>query len=150
MAEETSGPWLAMAVICESALQEGNGVLSIIRVMERIQAQGPLPELQPFNIKFTLVVVLRSGFYQGNAKVAVKPVTPSNESLPVIEGTILLEGADRGANVIMQAPAFPIKEEGLYWFDVEVNGVLMTRIPLRVMYQQVSQLPGNRPPANPR
>lgn len=149
MSNETSGPFLAMAVLCETSLQEANGVLSIIRIMERIQVNGPTPEMQPVNVKFTLVVVLRSGFYRGNAKVTIKPIPPSNTDMPAIEATVLLEGEDRGANLIINAPAFTVTEEGLYWFDVSVNGALFTRIPFRVMYQRVGPMPGLLPGTTP-
>ena len=149
MSEETSGPFLTMAVLCETTLQEQTGVLSIIRILERVQVAGPTPEMQPINLKFTLVVTLRSGFYRGNAKVKVKPIPPSNNDLPAIEATVLLEGEDRGANLIMNAPAFAVTEEGVYWFDVSVNGALFTRIPLRVMYQRVGPSPGSLPATKP-
>lgn len=149
MSDETSGPFLAMAVICETTLQEQTGQLSVIRVIERVQVGGLTAEMQPFNLKFTLLVVLRSGFYKGNAKVKIKPVPPSNKDVPAIETAILLEGDDRGANLIAVVPAFQVAEEGLYWFDVSVNGALFTRIPLRVMYQQVAPMPGLPPGTKP-
>lgn len=142
MPDETRGPFLAMAVLCEMAMQEANGVLSIIRVMERIQVNGPTPEMKAVPVKLSIVVVLRSGFYKGKASVAIKPIPPSNQEMKPIEASVLLEGDDRGANVIVNAPDFPISEEGLYWFDVSVNGALFTRIPLRVLYQRVGPSPG--------
>ena len=154
MPNETGGPFLAMAVICETALQEANGVLSIIRVLERIQVNGQTPEMTPVNIKLSIVVVLRSGFYKGNAKVVIKPIPPSNQDMNPIEVSVLLEGDDRGANVIVNAPEFPISEEGLYWFDVSVSDVLFTRIPFRVLYQRVGPTsdpgqPRTTPPGGP-
>src|SRR5947208_4912265 len=99
MSEETSGPFLAMAVLCETVLREQSGVLSVIRVLERLQIAGPTSEMQPVNVKFTVAVVLRSGFYRGNAKVKIKPIPPSHSDIPAIEATVLLEGDDRGANL---------------------------------------------------
>lgn len=54
--------------------------------------------------------------------------------MQAIQFPILLEGEDRGVNQILNL-SFGVDEEGLYWFDVLVDGALMTRIPMRVLYQ---------------
>lgn len=127
-----------MAVFCERVLEEKSGVLSIIRIIDRINlsAAADAPETMPeFPLKLTAVVSIKSGFLKGKYTVTVKPQTPSGESLPPVELPILLEGDDRGANLVLRF-AFNVKEEGLYWFDVLVQGTLLTRVPLRILYQR--------------
>jgi hypothetical protein len=143
MSQETSGPWVAIAVICETALQEASGVLSLIRVVDRFQVAGPTSEMQPVNLKFTIVVAFKAGFSRNSAIVSIKPIPPSNKDVPPIEASVLFEGEDRGVNLVLNIPGFQVSEQGLYWFDVSVDGVLFTRIPLRIMYQKVSgTMPG--------
>lgn len=150
MTQETTGPFVAIAVICETALQEASGVLSLIRIVDRFQIAGPTAEMQPVNLKFTIVVAFKAGFSRNNAVVTVKPIPPSHKDVPPIEASVLFEGEDRGVNLILNVPGFQVSEQGLYWFDVSVDGVLYTRIPLRIMYQRVSGtmqgLPGLQPP----
>src|SRR5439155_20368003 len=119
------------------------GVLSLIRVVDRFQIAGPTAEMQAVTLKFTIVVAFKAGFSRNSAVVNVKPVPPSNKDVPSIEASVLFEGEDRGVNLILNIPGFQISEQGLYWFDVSVDGVLFTRIPLRIMYQKVSgTMPG--------
>ena len=50
---------------------------------------------------------------------------------------MLFEGEDRGSNLIIQT-GFEFDAEGLYWFDVALDGHRVTRIPFRMLYQLVS------------
>jgi hypothetical protein len=55
-------------------------------------------------------------------------------TVQLLEAPVLLEGEDRGVNVVFQT-MFEPDGQGLYWFDVLFNGERVTRIPLRVVYQ---------------
>jgi hypothetical protein len=90
-----------------------------------VNAQHPL----------TLVVTLKSGAARGTFQLAVEREMPSGERGPVAEASIFLEGEDRGVNLIAET-AFEPEQQGLYWFDVKVDGSLLTRIPLRAVFQQ--------------
>jgi hypothetical protein len=56
---------------------------------------------------------------------------PQEAALPV-----LLEGEERGVNLLLGV-AFQAEQEGLYWFNVFFGDreVLLTRVPLRIVYQ---------------
>jgi hypothetical protein len=56
---------------------------------------------------------------------------------------ILFEGDDDGGVNVRLVLQFQAQEEGLYWFDVLLNDVLVSRMPLRVLYQVVTT---NLPP----
>lgn len=140
MDQSAMGPWLQMAVICHTALSETNGQLSIIRIFDRMIVPGTTPELQSQLIQITLAVAFKSGDLTGNQKISITPYAPGEKPLPPMEFPALFEGHERGVNLILPI-GFPISEDGLYWFDVAVNGHRYTRIPLRIIYQQVA-LPG--------
>jgi hypothetical protein len=143
-AEETERfrPWVQMAVFCQNALKENTGNLSIIRVIERVTipaqmvAQVAGQTQQPLTLPITLVVVLKSGFMKGSANIGIRQNTPSGKTLPPIEASALFEGDDRGIELVINM-GLQVTEEGLYWFDVLVNSELFTRVPLRVLYQQI-------------
>ena len=135
---EQQGPYLATAVFCEKVLEEKTGVLSIIRIIDRINlsAGSEAPENMPeFPLQLTAVVSLKAGFLRGKYSVTVKPRTPSGQELPSVVLPILLEGDDRGTNLVLKL-AFNVKEEGLYWFDVLIEDKLLTRMPMRILYQR--------------
>ena len=45
------------------------------------------------------------------------------------------EGEDRGVQVMLPV-TFEADQEGLYWFEVGFEGVRLTRMSLRVLYQR--------------
>ncbi len=144
MSKEASGPYVQAAAICERVLQEKDGVLSLIRLVDRftITAAGVAPpnEMPPSNVSVNIVIMLKSGFVRARHTLKIAPVTPSEKALPEFSTGVLFEGDDRGVNVIFNATVLA-REEGLYWFDVLLEDQLLTRIPLRIVYQRVSPGP---------
>jgi len=137
---DAMGPWLQFAVICQTALTETTGQVSIVRIFDRMMLAGESPTMKSQIVQLTLVIAFKSGSYTGPGKVAIHPFTPSERAMPPIEVSALFEGQERGAQLILPI-GFPVEEEGLYWFDISVNGLRYTRMPLRIMYQPMV-LPG--------
>jgi len=142
MSGETGGPYVQVAVLCEKVLQEKDGAVSIIRIVDRftVMVAGPAApdEMPPGTIHTNLVVTLKSGFLKGRQNLRIVPTTPSGKRLSELSTGVLLEGDDRGVNAIFDL-RLPVNEEGLYWFDVQLDEQLLTRIPLRLVYQRVVQ-----------
>ena len=145
-----TGPYLKSAVFCEKVLREADGVLSLIRIVDRviISAAGPgapdtMPEM-PYHI--TAVIMLTSGPAQGRHEIKVETEEPSGlKTQSPFLATVQMEGEDRGANVIIEM-GLRIKIEGRYWFHVHLDDTLLTKIPFRVMYART--LTGTqRPPS---
>ncbi len=137
---DAMGPWLQFAVICQTALTEAAGQVSIIRIFDRMILPGNTPTMQPQVVQLTLMVAFKSGSYSGTGKIGIQPYTPKETPLPPMEFQALFEGAERGTQLILPI-GFPVSEDGLYWFDITVNGQRYTRVPLRLIYQQMV-LPG--------
>jgi hypothetical protein len=139
---DSGGPYLCGAFICEKVLQEKDGVLSAIRIVDRIyhRAVGrDAPEnMPPVTLDLKMLLIFKSGKARGRYDVEVRPILPSQRVLQAVSLPMHLEGDDdRGANLIVNL-AFQATEEGLYWFEVLVNGESITRVPLRIVYQRVS------------
>jgi hypothetical protein len=141
------GPYLNFAVVCEKVLRETDDVLSLIRIIDRatvtIQvAEGaqspPVPPIPPV-IPLSFVVGLKSGGYVGSVPVKVRIDTPSGSEWPEVETPALFEeGEDRGAVIILPIQ-FPAQDEGIYWFTVQISGEVVTRVPLHVIKNEVTQ-----------
>ena len=132
------GPYLTSALLCELVLQESNGVNSIIRVIDRltVSATGlePPPEMPTSQHKYTLYVAFKSGSARGVKELKLRLQKPSGDSPPATTYPLNFEGEDdRGVNLVIQM-AIDIDEVGLWWFDVSLDGVSVTKIPLRVIY----------------
>lgn len=139
MGDGVGGPFIQLAVFCEKVLHEKDGVLSAIRIIDRFihstTAEGAPDLMPPINIGMFILVGFKSGDAKGKWELKVRPIAPSGQELPGFTGPILFEGDERGANVVIQY-SLAAKEEGLYWFDVMLNDKLLTRMPLRIIYQK--------------
>lgn len=147
-----TGPYLQAALLCEKVLNERDGVLSFIRVVDRIMisAVGPdVPaEMPPTAVNLTMVIVLKSGEARGSHPVRISFEAPSGQQFGDHQVPVLLEGdADRGHNMLINL-AFQAEQQGVYWFNVYFgdNDVLLTRTPLRIVYQPQRLGSGPRSP----
>ena len=135
-ANELSGPHVNAAFLCERVLIEQDSVASAIRIVDRmyflVDEEGE--PVAPHNV-LTLFVNLKSGQARGSYDVAVELERPSGERVPVIKSNVLLEGEERGVNILLPVDFQPEGGAGLYWFDILFDSQPLTRIPLRVVYQ---------------
>ena len=129
--------YLALAVFCEKVLRETDGVMSVIRIIDRFNVAGATPEMQPTVLQFTLLVSFKSGFLRGKQLLAVRPTSPDGNDLPQMAFPLLFEGDDERGTALIAQTNLVVDKEGLYWFDVHLNEELVTRMPLRVAYQQM-------------
>lgn len=102
----------------------------------------PGVQMPQATIQVTLVVLLKSGGLGGGKYgIRIKANSPTGKPLPDNQQSVFFNGGeDNGAllgiPVVLAAP-----EEGLYWFDVYFEDALLTRVPLRVLYQQAVHMP---------
>lgn len=149
------GPYLSAAFFCEKVLAEQDGVKSTIRIIDRVTRTvvhpNPPSEMEPFEYDMTLFLRFKSGRARGTHTLEVQPIKPSAETLPPVKMSILFEGEeDRGVDSV-GIMRIKFDQTGIYWFNVKLNDVMVTRIPFRVIYMpQVRQIPprsGSPPPA---
>jgi hypothetical protein len=140
----TGGPFVNAALICEKVLQERDGVLTAVRIIDRFtitavaSAAEPLDNIPLSVLNFSFLLVLKSGVFKGTAPVTIRVNSPSEQVVAQSTADVFFEGEERGVNIVSQMQ-FPVQEEGLYWLDVICLEQLMTRVPLRVFYQRVAQ-----------
>jgi hypothetical protein len=131
----------ANGAFCEKVLREADGVLSVIRVIDRLIYIGAEKEMQPFTHQFIVCLTFKSGLINHKMNISLKPISPEGRPLAEMTFPVLFEGDDRGAGIIVQLN-FTFETEGLYWFGVFVEDELVTRLPMRILYQQtVTSLP---------
>ena len=93
--------------------------------------------MPPAPVNLTLVIGLVSGFARGAFNVRVRTVSPSHKTLATAELPVLFEGEDRGVQLMLTL-GFQAEEEGLYWFEIFLHEQMLTRVPLRILYQRMS------------
>jgi hypothetical protein len=132
-------PILAVATICEKVLQEVDGTLSAVRIVDTVVLEpiGKSAPTVPFIVSLSALISLKAGEAKGDYRVKVVPRTPSGNSLSPFETTVSLTGGESGANVVFNF-VLNAKEDGLYWFDVYVEEVLFSRMPLKIQHKFAS------------
>ena len=141
------GPYIQVAAFCERVLREADGVISLIRVVDRVThtESGPNPpqQMPEFHYPLVLVLTLKPGVAHGRAEITITPELPSGETVSPITLTAQMEGPNRGVAIISQID-IPYRLEGLYWFSVAYDGMPFTRMPLEVLYSRT--VTGQPPP----
>ena len=138
------GPHLAAALLCEKVLREVDGVISAIRIVDRINhsavGANPPEEMQPFDYELTLFVSFKAGSARGPMPLEIRMQKPSGETASPHRSIMNFEGDDeRGVNLVA-IMKLRLDMPGLHWFDVYLSGHRVTRIPLRVVYlPQITQ-----------
>ena len=138
------GAHLHVATFCEKILREADGVISLIRMIDRFNVAGETEEMQPVVLQFTVFISFKSGILRGKQKIALRPISPTGKELPAMEIPVLFEGDDDRGPGLGIPVAWAVDEEGLFWWDLYLNNELVTRMPLRVTYQRTrTTIPGN-------
>lgn len=149
------GPYLSAAFVCEKVLEERGGVKSAIRIIDRVTRTvidpSPPEAMEPFDYDATLLLKLKSGWARGSFPLEVRLVKPSGENPPPLQQTVYFEGEeDRGIDIVVNM-RIKFDVTGIYWFQVYLRDVCLTRIPLRVIYmpqvRQIHRPSGGLPPA---
>jgi len=132
------GPYLELAVLCERVLEERDGVLSLVRLVDRLEVTVPGPAgaagpaaLAP--VQLFAVVGFKSGQVRGRHQLRLTLERPDGLRRLLAELPLLFEGEDRGARAIVGL-GFSLELEGLYWVDVQLDERWFMRMPLRVVY----------------
>ena len=141
-AGDTGGPYLAVAVLCEHALEEKDGVQSLIRIVDRLEVKVVGPdapdELPPGAVKTNLVLHLRGGQARGRGTIRLVMEKPSGQRSEMSRLPVYFEPEERVNRIVVDL-TINVQGEGLYWIDVihEEQGRLLTRIPLRLIYKPI-------------
>ena len=137
------GPYVQAATFCETVLVEKTDVVSVIRVVDRLMLStstlGAPAELPEGNvIRATLFVSLKADDAKGRHPITVRAHQPSGIVKPDHTVDATFEGDERGVILILTLGIEAI--EGLHWFDILVNETVLTRVPLRIIYQRTPAL----------
>ena len=124
-----SSPNLTFAVLCERVLQEKDGVLSIMRIADRVTVTEPVG-IDPGLVTVPLQMAL--GFrpsepVEGELQLRVQD--PSGGQTEPLKMGLLVRGAGEGTNVIIPL-TLNRPQTGVYWIEVVFAKQLLARVPL--------------------
>ncbi len=134
MPTDTEGPYLVTAVFCDNTIEDKTGVLSIIRIIDRVEIITP--SVQPPNfkvlLKTSLVVSFRSGDAKGNYDVILTIQPPDKDEQPLGKLPLLFQEPAQTANLMVNLN-LGIQRSGVYWFSVYLGERFITRTPLTIV-----------------
>ena len=135
-----TGPYLTVATFCEQVIEDKSGVLSLIRVVDRmnITTQGPTaPEQMPTTtLNWFLVLILKSGEARGSYPVKIEPELPTGVRLTPMTLSAHFEGGSRGVNIISRLD-MKLEMPGVYWFRIYLGDDFLTQVPVEVIYSRI-------------
>ncbi len=130
-------PHVAIATICEKVLKEGL-IVTLVRVIDTYRISAEPRTMPPGVLSFVIYVLLKSGDARGTRRIEIVGHSPSGERILAQSEKADFVGEENG--VAIECPTkLTVKDTGLYWFDVNVNGRTLSRIPLRISYTQRAQ-----------
>ena len=135
-------PQLRITALCERVLEEKDGAISLIRLIDRliITAEGTdVPkELPPGQVSLTAIMSWINGL--GNYEAKIRVNFPDGNSFNTASLPFYLDSLDRVHNIVLRL-TLPVKQPGIYWFNFMLGDEIKTKIPLRVIYQR-KEFPG--------
>jgi hypothetical protein len=138
MSSAIGGPFLQTAVFCEKVLQEKDGVVSAIRIIDRftISPPGGAPELMPpMNVGMVALIIFKSGDASGKFELKITPTSPSGKELATFTFPLTLAGGERSANIVINY-TLKAEEAGLYWFDIILGNKPYTKMSMNLIYER--------------
>ena len=136
-----TGPYIQAALFCDMAIEGKDGTWSLIRVIDTVTHSMTGPdapvEMPRFLCQLRAVIMLKSGKAQGRNTFKLVMEQPDTTRTEIGTGTVHFEGEHRGNNIVLNLNV-AFEQEGPYWFDFYVEQDLMTRMPLRVLYNRTT------------
>lgn len=151
MALPDTGPYLSAALICEKLIQESDGTVTVVRAVDRVSVNVTsnvpglaTPQVMPSIAinNLTMFIALKSGKARGSQTITVQLERPDGVKAPAQQVSVLFEGEERGANLIMNLNLI-LDIQGLYWFNVSLEDEFLTRVPLRLIYNRQGLVHGS-------
>jgi hypothetical protein len=130
------------ALLCERVLQESDGTLSAVRIVDQLTYQAiprdspPDAEVVPAPMRLALLLMVKDPAGSGDHALQIVARPPSGEPSEVGAQSVqvaLGQGQVAGANVVVNL-VLALKEEGLHWFDIHLDNALLTSVPLHVRF----------------
>jgi len=131
-------PYLKLGTICERVLDEKDGVLSLIRIVDRftITVTGKEPPDQLPRVLRLLTIIMSWVGGLGSHEAAFNIISPGGETQRSPQSwSFTLDAISRGHNIIITLPV-SMPKEGVYWIEFILNDQVKSRIPFQVIYKR--------------
>lgn len=131
--KKTKMPYIMAALICEKVLREDT-IPSLIRIVDSVRLpEGGRPPLgSVFELPLTITIMFKRGEAGSRVNFEISWILPSKQKILAARSSLVLQGPPQAGGNLNMPVRLQWGGEGLYWFDVSLNGRTVTRIPLFV------------------
>ncbi|MBI1901003.1 MAG: hypothetical protein HYS13_07820 [Planctomycetia bacterium] len=135
--QRIGGPFLTMAVLCERVLTDKDEVVSLIRIVNKFTIRGPWPSMPPGAVESTMAIGFRRGDAPAKHYVRIACYDPGGKHLTEVTKDFKFPKPepDAGQNLFVNL-RLAVEKTGRYWFHVMLDGKLVTKMSMQVVYQQ--------------
>lgn len=150
--KKAGGPYLAAAFFCESTIEDKqDGALTAVRIIDTItfQIDPSAPDDFPSETKRLPVPVsgilsFKTGDSPGDHTIRLVAQSPSGKSQTILEKVVPFTLQPQGGANIRLNQVIQVKQGGLFWIHVFLDGKQVTRMPLMISVQRAVAAP-NQP-----
>lgn len=130
--------------MCQRVLEEKDGVLSFIRVVDRFTVTARGKEVPAEIPPGQLILTAAMGWWGGLGKHTsqIRIVAPGGKVWQSPIFTVFLDSLERGQNIIANM-TLEVKQEGLYWAEFLLNNKVKSRMPFRIIYERLEESPNS-------
>lgn len=147
---QNSKPLVQAATLCDTVLAEPDKVASIIRLIDTVYLTLP-PGAEPAEgevgaVPLRIFVSLKAGAVRGEFDVELILRTPSGkQAIMPQKWHVAFQGDETtGAHLTINF-LLPVREFGLYWYDVVWEGEVLTSIPFKLVEGPKPEAPERTP-----
>ena len=125
VAEGRGGPFIRSAMLCEYVLHERDGVVSYIRVVDRVLRTDTRPDapatLEPFAHSLYAALSFVAGDARGRHTVSMQLEGPNGLKKELANIDLQFEGSNK-ASAIAARLNLTLEAEGVHWIHVQLDG----------------------------
>lgn len=148
--KKKGGPYLAAAFFCETTIEDKeDSALSAIRLIDQVtvtlppSAPADYPSTkQMLPVQVAALVSFKTGNSPGDHTVRIDSFSPSGKTQTVFEKTVPLTPLPSGGANIRLNSTILVKEGGLFWMYVFLDGKEVTRMPLLISIRRSEEQAG--------
>jgi hypothetical protein len=133
------GPHLSAALFCDQILEEKEGTLSAIRIVDTLTLRIPqsTPTGQKVPVEVWMLLMVKSGDSPGKHEVRVDMLSPTgrlNRGKPQVYD--LSEQPYGGINLRLMV-TIAVKKGGVFWAKTYLDGKLIANTPLYIIVERI-------------
>lgn len=131
LSDLSRGPWLQAVFFCDQAIRDASGIYSFFGVFDGVVSTGrPGSFSEP-----VFVIMITGGFAVGTFTFTIDAVNPSGESESMIVPKPLRFDGPGFGHTMVNTVRLRTDSEGITWFDLRLDGHLLTRMPFTVQHE---------------